>query len=134
MEKQRIREATKKKPFASPNGESITGGQNSENASPQRPNLFLKNSSAHLPPRRQQLAVSNAEIIDAADGESAGGPGGNQYQLAMSEALARHEQELQKVSDLRKLQEQDFRKQIKLQEEIVQAEKDAKLFRQMQMN
>jgi len=28
----------------------------------------------------------------------------------MSEALARHEQELQKVSDLRKLQEQDFRK------------------------
>lgn len=47
----------------------------------------------------------------------------------MSEALARHEQELQKVSDLRKLQEQDFYKQIKLQEEIVQAEKDAKLFR-----
>ena len=69
-----------------------------------------------------------------ADSASAGGPGGNQYQLAMSEALARHEKELQKVSDLRKLQEQDFRKQIKLQEEIVQAEKDAKLFRQMQMN
>ena len=62
------------------------------------------------------------------------GPGGNQYQLAMSEALARHEAELQKVSDLRKLQEKDFRRQIEVQAEIVAAEKEAKQFRQMQMD
>ena len=54
------------------------------------------------------------------------GPAGNQYQLAMSEALARHEAELQKVSDLRKLQEKDFRRQIEVQAEIVAAEKEAK--------
>jgi len=131
MEKQRMREATKKKPF-NQSGSLSRGehaSQTSAEASPVRPNLFLKNSSAHLPPRRQQLAVSNAEI-EGPEGDM----NGNQYQLAMSEALARHEQELQKVSELRKLQEQDFRKQIKLQEEILRAEQEQKQFRQMQMH
>ena len=49
MEKQRIRDATKKKHFASPKGDTVTSGE----VSPARPNLFLKNSSANLPPRRQ---------------------------------------------------------------------------------
>jgi len=43
--------------------------QKSNATSPSRPNLFLKNSSATLPPRRQQLGVSNSQI-------------GNEYQEA----------------------------------------------------
>ena len=37
-------------------------GDNAQNATPSRPNLFLKNSSAHLPNRRQQLAVTNNSV------------------------------------------------------------------------
>ena len=47
----------------------------------------------------------------------------------MSEALARHEAELMRVGELRKLQEQDFQAQIKMQEEIVKAEREQKNFR-----
>ena len=42
----------------------------------------------------------------------------------MGEALARHEQALMRVGELRKLQEQDFKQQIKMQDEIVNAEKE----------
>ena len=45
--------------------------------------------------------------------------------------MARHEAELIKVGELKKLQEQDFHKQIKMQEEIVTAEKEARKFHQM---
>ena len=62
--------------------------------------LFLKNGSKVLPPRRNQLPVSNAEI-DVDDNES-NMPVQNQYQHAMSEAMRRHELQMQKVKDLRK--------------------------------
>ena len=40
----------------------------------------------------------------------------------MSEALARHEAEVMRVGELRKLQELDFNAQVKMQEEIRNAE------------
>lgn len=52
----------------------------------------------------------------------------------MSEALARHEAELLKVGQLRKLQEQDFRAQIEMQEKIRQSEKDQENFKKVQLN
>ena len=52
----------------------------------------------------------------------------------MSEALARHEAELMKVGQLRKLQEQDFRAQIEMQEKIRQSEKDQENFKKVQLN
>lgn len=42
----------------------------------------------------------------------------------MGEALARHEESLMRVQELRKLQEKDFRQQIRMQEEIANAEKE----------
>ena len=42
----------------------------------------------------------------------------------MGEALARHENELVRVGELRKLQEMDFRQQLLMQEEIDKAEKE----------
>ena len=60
-------------------------------------------------------------------------PGGNQYQLAMSEALARHEAEVMKVGALRKIQEQDFRAQVKMQEEIARAEQEQESFKKLQL-
>ena len=89
-----------------------------------RPNLFLKNSSATLPPRRQQLSVSNTDIADTQ----------NQYQLAMGEALARHEAELLRVGALKRLQEDDFRAQIRMQEDVVRAEQDQALFKKVQLH
>lgn len=109
---------------------SIEGASNA-NSSPAKPNLYLKNPSAHLPPRRQQLGVSNADLSHDQDVSQ---DGGNQYQLAMSEALARHEAELLKVGQLRKLQEQDFRAQIEMQEKIRQSEKDQENFKKVQLN
>ena len=89
-----------------------------------RSTLFLKNSSAHMPPRRQQLAVNSPDLDNSESGE-------NQYQLAMTEALARHEQELMRVGQLRKLQAQDFKQQIAIQEEIVAAERDQDAFKKV---
>ena len=43
--------------------ESVSNaGASAKLSSPRKPNLYLKNSSSHLPPRRQQLGVSNAEM------------------------------------------------------------------------
>ena len=58
----------------------------------------------------------------------------NQYQLAMGEALARHEQALLRVGQLKKLQEKDFNQQIKMQEEIVNAEREQDKFKKVQLN
>ena len=58
MAKQRQREF-RKSPGASQADQASAISGTAEGASPDRPSLFLKNSSAHLPPRRQQLAVSN---------------------------------------------------------------------------
>lgn len=59
--------------------------------------------------------------------------GENQYQLAMSEALARHEQELYRIEELKKLQEHDFRQQVLMQEEIKKAEKEQANFKKVQL-
>ena len=59
--------------------------------------------------------MNNTEVPDDAEMSAMGG---NQYQLAMSEALARHEAEVMRVGQLRKLQEQDFKAQIEMQKEI----------------
>ena len=75
-------------------------GQQMESGQKKKIGLFLKNGSKVLPPRRQQLPVSNAEI-DMDDNES-NVPVQNQYQHAMSEAMRRHELQVQKVKDLRK--------------------------------
>ena len=48
------------------------------------------------------MGVTNTEMNDDQDMTAYGG---NQYQLAMSEALARHEAEVMRVGQLRKLQE-----------------------------
>ena len=42
----------------------------------------------------------------------------------MSEALARHEQELMRIGELKKLQENDFKQQVQMQAEIAKAEKE----------
>ena len=111
-------------------GESVSQTSAAETTvSPAQTNLFTKNGSKTLPPRRQQLAVTNSEIQE---GEA--GLGGNQYQLAMSEALARHEAEVLRVGELRKLQEGDWNKQIIVQKEIVAAEKEATKFHKMQLH
>lgn len=46
----------------------------------------------------------------------------------MSEALKRHEQELLKVAELKKIQEQDFRRQIKMQDDVEKLESEQKQF------
>ena len=104
MAKQRQRDF-RKSPAASQADKTSAASGAAESASPDRPSLFLKNSSAHLPPRRQQLAVSNVHGGDA-PGEFTSPQ--NQYQLAMGEALARHEQELLRVREIKKLQQRDF--------------------------
>ena len=106
MAKQKQREWRSK--AGSPNATDSQKGE--EAGTPNRPNLFLKNSSAHLPPRRTQLAVSQVNVegassLDDANSGAAGAPLQNQYQLAMGEALARHEQALMRVGELKKLQE-----------------------------
>ena len=53
--------------------------------------------------------------------------------MAMSEALARHEAELMRVAELRKLQEQDFKNQVEMQDEIVRAEKEQENFKKVQL-
>jgi len=77
----------------SPNGTQTLDQVSADGSAQGRPDLFLKNSSATLPPRRQQLSVSNTDIADTQ----------NQYQLAMGEALARHEAELLRVGELKKI-------------------------------
>ena len=51
----------------------------------------------------------------------------------MGEALARHEEELMRVNELKKLQEQDFHSQIKMQGEIIAAEKEQEKFKKVQL-
>ena len=99
MAKQRQRDFRRSVGASQADQASATSGT-AEGASPDRPSLFLKNSSAHLPPRRQQLAVSN---VHGGASDEATSPQ-NQYQLAMGEALARHEQELLRVREIKKLQ------------------------------
>ena len=53
--------------------------------------------------------------------------------MAMSEALARHEAELLRVAELRKIQEKDFKAQVEMQEEIVRAEKEQENFKKVQL-
>ena len=57
--------------------ESVSkAGTSAKLSSPRKPNLYLKNSSSHLPPRRHQLGVSNAEMsLD----QDVSAEGGNQY-------------------------------------------------------
>ena len=52
----------------------------------------------------------------------------------MSEALARHEEELIRVGELRKLQEMDFRQQLQMQEDIAKAEKEQESFKKLQLH
>ena len=52
----------------------------------------------------------------------------------MGEALARHEQSLMRVGELRKLQELDFNQQVKMQDEIVNAEKEQEKFKKVQLH
>ena len=58
MAKQRQRDF-RRSPGSSQADKASAASGAAEDALPDRPSLFLKNSSAHLPPRRQQLAVSN---------------------------------------------------------------------------
>jgi shikimate kinase len=51
----------------------------------------------------------------------------------MSEALARHENELLRVGELRKLQENDFRQQLVMQVEIDKAVKEQEGFKKVQL-
>lgn len=60
--------------------------------------------------------------------------GENQYQLAMSEALLRHEADLVRVQQLKKLQERDFKEQIKMQDDIVKAEREQEEFKKVQLH
>ena len=107
MAKQRQREWRNK--AGSPetkDGSSIAADGVSEN----RHNLLLKNNSSTIPPRREQLAVSQVHVEGGNSATSNVGrgsppPAQNQYQLAMGEALARHEDSLMRVQELRKLQE-----------------------------
>ena len=48
--------------------------------------------------------------------------------------MARHEEGLMRVGQLKKLQEQDFNQQVKLQTEIVNAEKEQEKFKKVQMH
>ena len=52
----------------------------------------------------------------------------------MSEALQRHEQDLLRMKQLRKIQENDFKEQIKMQEEIVKAEQEQQDFKKLQLH
>ena len=54
--------------------------------------------------------------------------------MAMSDALARHEAELMKVGQLRKIQEQDFRAQVEMQEQIKKSDKEQENFRKVQLD
>ena len=42
--------------------------------------------------------------------------------------MKRHEQELLKVAELKKIQEQDFRRQIKMQDDVEKLESEQKQF------
>ena len=46
----------------------------------------------------------------------------------MSEALNRHEQDLLKVAELRKLQQEDWKRQIQMQDDIDKLEAEQKSF------
>ena len=52
----------------------------------------------------------------------------------MSEALARHEAELMRIGELRKLQQKDFHEQVRMQEQIVKAEKEQENFKKVQLH
>ena len=78
-------------------GESATL-MNTTDGSKGRPNLFLKSNAKRMAASKSQL---EQEMGDTASGEAP--PDQDHYQLAMSEALNRHEMELIRVSELKKL-------------------------------
>ena len=118
-----------------PAGDSVSISTDSKfNSSKKQSSLFLKNSNKILPPRRDQLPVTNAEI-DMGDNESeAQVSPENQYQMAMNEALKRHEQSLHKVKELRKAQEDDFRHQINMESDIIKLETEQANYKKTKLN
>ena len=52
----------------------------------------------------------------------------------MSEALNRHEQDLLKVAELRKIQQQDWKQQIQMQDDIDKLEAEQKSFMKVRLH
>ena len=97
--------------------------------------LFLKNGSKVLPPRRSQLPVSNSDIqVDDNEDAESGIQEQNQYQLAMNEAIKRHEQNVKKIQELRKIQEDDFRQQVDMEGDIIKLENEQVAYKKTKLN
>ena len=77
-------------------------------------NLFLKNSSNILPPRREQLPQTNVNIKIFKDENNNGidddlEQSENGFQAAMGEALQRREKHLERVREMKQTQAKDFK-------------------------